>query len=116
MANPVARAILCTKPRLTGGAFLLGGIIASSDLVHVYKTGATMLQNDVYYTPVMLLVGFATLIEPRILLAYFADQEHPVESRYKWMAYGIVALGIGVSLYLRLAMFREWKPVDYSGR
>ncbi len=92
--------------RFIGFIFLLIGIGFAVWLKNSFATGAGIEDRIFFVAPFMLLYGLAIVIQPRILL--YRGEFHSAAPLYKFLNIVLVVVGLGLALYLRHTLFKDW--------
>jgi hypothetical protein len=96
------------KERLGGALLFALGVCLALVFRNVYRTGGELFSEKLLMlTPLLLLVGLTTMIEPRIVRSFKSEGTNlPVLFKAVYVVLFLIAIAIGV--YMRFVVFKEW--------
>ena len=95
------------KPRVAGIVCLLIGIGLSIWLKYAYNSGSTIGQTLVMLTPFLCLHGLVITLQPRLFIPKGEFRSAPPLNKFIYVS--IIVVGIGLGVYLRFVVFKDWK-------
>jgi hypothetical protein len=99
MNNPLVKRFI--------GLILFGvGIALACWLKSAHDTGGTIEDRAIIFTPVLLLFGFAAMINPALMIGRGEFSTAPAAIRVLSVLITVLSLGIG--LWLRFVVFKDW--------
>jgi hypothetical protein len=107
-------SFLYKKPRLAGLLFILLGIGISCHLIWAYREGNRLFSKDLTSAPVALILGLGIVLEPRIWLVWRPQSGNTPPFIYKVVSTALIIVAVGIGLYLRYVVFKDWQPARFS--
>jgi hypothetical protein len=93
-------------PRVLGLVLVVAGIGMIVWLESVHRAGSYLFSWLPFLPPILIIVGAATIFEPRLLLVH---SEPGIEASFKFYSYVLMVIGAIIGAIIRFTIFQDWQ-------